>query len=403
MGKEQRLSIGTPRAIPNWSSATQGGLPCVQIRATIWVPRDAVLDSLNVEGVHLGVKLLDNLSLRANRFARLASTVGGVSVSTDGEKDAVQLMREAPPSSFQLDSRYIEVKTLSSPITGSYPLYDYLGLQTLSGTITAGVQPKEALKDHLRPAVLYAKSMSGNIELYEPVTEASMAGAPAKSLIPPRQYGVDLYSKSGNVKAHAAFGLWCKTHTTSGNVDLTLLPVLDGSQRGRDNSGPYLETQTTSGTTTVNVMEVMWRDIESGSLMSAPASPPPQSPPTLPVRDADPYDLLDSPAKRDDNAVVAVAPQVQSSVPALTNLNARHQATSATIKVHYPQSYEGYIDADSLSGHLDVGGQDVVPIRVDQEFPGIGKHVLAHKGPEGVGGTIKLHTTSGKITAMVGN
>lgn len=419
---EQRLYVLSPLAIP-WTS-NSGESPCLQIRSTIWVPPGSVLDSLNVESVHLGVKLLDNLSIQLNNFARLASTIGTVVAATDGEKDPKQVMLEGPPKSFSLNSRYIEVKTLSNAIAGSWPLYDYLGLETVAGSIKAGVVPKEALKDKPRPAILYVHSTSGPIELHEPVEAAAAAlameaqgtavGATAQDIIPPRQYGVDLYTMSGTVKGSVAFGHSCKVHTTSGNIDLTLLPVYDKSQiqsSGGDSSS-FLQTSTTSGTTVVNVMDALWKDVQTGSYVAPPAPPPPAAAAAAapggtedftPIGAEDPYSFLGD-EEEETPAADPPAPEEQpqeqaaASSPAIRVLSSRHTTTSAAIRLSYPATWEGGIDADSLTGKIAVTGKGVQVIRRDDEFPGFKEHVVARKGQDGVGGNVKCHTTSGAIS-----
>lgn len=414
--QSQRLDLLTPRAVPR--DVSRPSSPCVSVRVTVWAPPAAALDTLDVQAVHLGVKLLDNLSLRLGRYARLASTVGAVVAATDGEKDTARLMREPPPPTFGLDARFVEVKTLSSSIEGSWPLYDYLGLETISGSVRAGVSPKDALKEKPLPAILYAKSTSGHLEIYEPVAEAvatfallqqqqqqQQAGgvlvATAEALIPPRAYGVDIHTMSGHVKAAVAFTHSCKVHTTSGRVDLTLLPVLDATAAAAGGGGDYssfIETGTTSGTTAVGVLDALWTDIDAGKLVSAPLAVPPPPPAPLPVRDSDPYDVLEPPP----SPVVAASARAAAQ-PLLRVLSGRHAATSASIRVTYPSAWEGSIDADSLSGSIDVGGEGVEIIRRGDGFPGgVKKHVLAKKGPDGVGGAVRVHTTSGSIGVRVG-
>lgn len=414
---EQRLYVLSPLSIP-WPSNTPES-PCLQIRSTIWVPPGSILDSLNVESVHLGVKLLDNLSIQLNNFARLASTIGTVVAATDGEKDPKQVMLEGPPRSFTLDSRYIEVKTLSNAIAGSWPLYDYLGLETVAGSIRAGIVPKEALKDKPRPAILYVHSTSGPVELHEPVEAAAAAlamqsqgtavGATAQDIIPPRQYGVDLYTMSGTVKGSVAFSHSCKVHTTSGNIDLTLLPVYDKSQMqspggGASSSTSNLQTSTTSGTTVVNVMDALWKDIQTGSYVALPAPPPAPAPGSVevtPIGAEDPYSFLgdkenEEPAPEPEQQ--EQQPAAASPPPAIHVLSSKHSTTSAAIRLNYPATWEGGIDADSLTGKIAVTGKGVEVIRRDDEFPGYKERVVARKGQEGVGGNIKCHTTSGKIS-----
>ena len=382
---EQRLYVRTPRALSSWES-NSGTELCLQIRATIWAPPGSVLDSLSIETVHLDVQLLDNLSLQLSSLAHIASTVGAVVAATDGDKDPKQLMHEGAPLTFSLDSRRIEVRTTSSYIAGTWPLYDYLGFETVSGAVRVGVQPKEALREDPKPAVLYVHTTSGTVEVYEPIAEAAAAAAAALmavqpwaagSIIPPRQYEVDMHTMSGRISGSVAFSSLCRVHTTSGNIDLSLLPVLDKSQisssssfSSSGDSSPVLETATTSGTTVVNVLDALWRDIRTGSSTST-------------------YSYLSASAS--------------SNPPAIRVLDSRHSTTSSPIRVAYPAAWEGTIEADSLTGRLDVSGRGVEIIRRDEEFPGYKKHVLARKGQDGAGGELRCVTTSGSITVEVGS
>lgn len=424
----QQLYILSPLMTP-WT--VSGISPCLQLRATIWIPADSVVDGLNVDGVHLGVKLLDNLSLKLNNFARFASTVGTVVAATDGEKDMRTLMLQPPPSSFNLDTRYVEVKTLSSAIGGSWPLADYLGLETISGSIRTGVRPKPALEDKPRPAILYARSTSGPIEVHEPVNEAvamfaatqSSASAmlppgeamvssndpaasssssnsvtlSAESVVPPRQYGVDLYSMSGSVSGNIVFGYSAKVHTTSGHVTLTMLPVLDEAQANAPERGSMIETATTSGTTEIRVLDALWRDVVAGVYVPAPVLTSSNTTAAAVARDLDARQ-----PQQQGGAETTTTNEAPPPNPALRVLSARHSGTSANLFLTYPRSWEGYIDCDSMSGKIDVGGKDVQIIKRENGLPGIKQHVLAGKGDwQTLGAQVKVHTTSGKIGVMV--
>jgi hypothetical protein len=273
--------------------------------------------------------------------------------------------------------------------------------------------PKEALKDKPRPAILYVHSTSGPVELHEPVEAAAAAlameaqgtavGATAQDIIPPRQYGVDLYTMSGTVKGSVAFSHSCKVHTTSGNIDLTLLPVYDKSQIQGGASTSNLQTSTTSGTTVVNVMDALWKDVQTGSYVAPPAPPAP-APGTVnvtPIGAEDPYSFLgdkETPPAPEEEAAAPEQQPAAVSAPAIRVLSSKHTTTSAAIRLNYPATWEGGIDADSLTGKISVSGKGVEIIRRDDEFPGYKEHVVARKGQDGVGGNIKCHTTSGKVS-----
>jgi hypothetical protein len=319
---EQNLWVGVPQSLP-WDEAATG--PCVSIVATVWVPDDGKFLDIEAKTVHLGIKLLDNLSLLVSQKTTLSSVAGSiVAASTGVDSRDKELLAVGPRGSFRFDSRRIHVKTISSNIIGAWPLYDSLLLETTSGDIKTYITPKEAKKDSVKPAALVIKSLSGTIEFHEPVHEATNAllmsqynqdGSvrPAEVIIPPRDYRVDIHSTSGNIQGALAFTSLCKVHSTSANINLDLLPVLDS-----DNLGSVsLDSSVTSGTTAINVMEPLWFGSERGglylpplpSIPSFPTPPTPPMPPTpptpprapgsanddpeyTPIGSGDPYDIL---------------------------------------------------------------------------------------------------------------
>lgn len=84
----QTLVITTPPDII-WNEAR--GRPCLTIRVTVWVPKEANIDSLHIRTTHLGVKLLDNLSLRVSNAATIHTVVGHVVSATTGSDDNEQV------------------------------------------------------------------------------------------------------------------------------------------------------------------------------------------------------------------------------------------------------------------------------------------------------------------------
>ncbi|OIW25791.1 hypothetical protein CONLIGDRAFT_684332 [Coniochaeta ligniaria NRRL 30616] len=441
----QALHITTPRIVPGLDDAVSW--PCVSIRVTLWVPGDAVLDSLTIDNVHLGIRLMDNLALQVAQFSKLSSVVGPIVAATDGTDKADNLVEDGAPDYFQFDSRVIEVKSTSAPITGYWPLYDYLGLYNIAGKIKVRVSPREEKKDAPKPATLYVKSLSGTIEVWEPVDKAQSAltyvsstdlVAPtalrAEKYIPPRDYRANIQSTSGKIKAAVAFSSACRIHSTSGDSMVELLPVLHSVSES--DTGSNLETSTTSGTTKLQVLEPLWIGEDGKSYLAyppissdgpRPPSPPsPPSPPAAPrdtapsedeivpigqIGTKDPYQSLPptllppttSPLSlslsRSDSDQGQSPP---SSLPALRCLQSRHSSTSATMHITYPASWEGELDLGSTSGSLHVEGEGVKVIRDGEDWPGFGRHLIARKG-EGDGGSVAgLKTTSGGIRVVVG-
>ena len=356
--ESQVLSINVPRAVP-WGDAHTR--PCLRIYATIWVPKDAALDTLYAENVHLGIKLRDDLSLRVNRATALTTVVGDVTAAVDDVGQTSPLDGGAP-AGYKFDSRWIEVKSTSAAIHGHWPLYDYLRLQTTSGNIRAGINPQTVNEDAPKPALLYVKSLSGNVEFYEPTSKAVTAQSPGQ-YIPPRDYRSDVYTTSGDIKAALAFSRVCQVHSTSGLLDIDALPVLDTSFADSGEAAT-LETSSTSGRAVIRVPTPLWTE---GSL------------------------------KR----YLSPAGQARAQTRrVLRTMRGRHSSTSANIKLYYPPSWEGDFDFSSMTGKLGAHGENVKVIREGSDWPGVNKKMLARKGPEG-GSYVEARSTSGDIDATV--
>ncbi|KAH8883810.1 hypothetical protein GQ53DRAFT_846628 [Thozetella sp. PMI_491] len=455
--EQQHLLLTVGRGLP-WDSHSPG--PCVRIRITAWVPENGVLDGLSIEDIHLGVKLMDNLRLDVQNSISIKTTVGSIVASTGGADDE-GLKHRGSPESFMLKSRYVEVKTVSAPIRGAWPLYDYLSISSTSGSIHVGIEPKEASAEDPKPAILYIKSLSGTLEFYEPIEVAKTAFAlsqvedqaldqtmeRAEKYLPPRDYRVDVHSTSGSVKGSLAFSTACLFHSTSGTTAVDLLPVLDKSMAEGDSRKATLSTSTTSGSTTIELYDPLWVNSDTASYIRMGVVP---GTPSLPsgkdglgegddvtlvpigrVGNDDPYTRLPdvgndngangpvitgarpSTGRRevvtDINAAANIAAQFEkqatskqeASDVAWRSLVSQHSTTSASLRLHYPASWEGSIDLSVLSGEIVVVG-DVHDIKYGDAWPGVRKEFHAIKGPRG-GGSVTARTTSGDIKLTIGD
>lgn len=390
----QTLVVTVPRRL-SWDYGNQR--PCINVKITVWVPEDGALDKLKVDTVHLDIRLLDNLSLSVLKHTKLSSIVGSaisaLSVADSGRIDnvfGVGAPEDFPfqPGSFRFRSRFIEVKTTAAPIKGSWPLYDYLGLQSTSGAIKVYIEPKEADRDAPKPAILYIQSFSGNVEFREPIydaadmfgqlqalnatgADATAVDGRAEQLLPPRDYSLDVHTTSGDISGAAAFSSTASFRSTSGDLSVDLLPVLDRSLTKADAKAASLQTSSTSGKTNVRVLEPLW--VDSLSKSSA-----------------------------DGSSYSAGLLGAGDSPPPLRCLYGKHRSTSADIQVTYPGSWEGDIELSSLTGDLKVAGDGVKLIKAGSEWPGINKSLLARKGEKGAGAKLKGESTSGDVDVVVG-
>ncbi|KAK3997048.1 hypothetical protein QBC44DRAFT_256297 [Cladorrhinum sp. PSN332] len=425
----QSLKVKTPNQI-EWDSYGPG--PCLHIKATVWVPSDdnSILDFLEISTVHLDIKLLDNLFLSVSKATKLTSTVGTIaSASTGSDSRDKNIINSGPPraDSFLFNSRHIEVKTTAAPIYGSWPLYDNLSLQSTSGNIQVFIEPKEeADKSSPKPALLYVKSMSGDVTFREPIEDAKTAykmekalkdagyglvlargwnvnkRVPVESLLPIRDYRVEVATTSGRIDGRGGVAVSSAAGftSTSGDVRVKLLPVL---RQGEDKKEKKVSTASTSGDTEVVVEEVLWWDEGegegddvtgrgSGGKKRGNAAWPGYLLPVVPEGGGGGGGVKAGKDEDDDG----------EKKRALRSLWGNHSTTSGDIRVRYPGEWEGDIRMSTMSGGLKAGGEGVRVIKSGSEWPGVGKKLVARKGEEGKGGAIKVSSTSGDGEVVIG-
>ncbi|KAI0884816.1 uncharacterized protein GGS22DRAFT_164422 [Annulohypoxylon maeteangense] len=347
----QGLKVSVPK---KYDASDRRYPPCVEIRTTIWVPKDANLGTLGVSTVHLDILLLDDLSLHISDYATLRSTVGNIDsgavrpLTYNGSRT----MSMAPDftfvpakDSYVFDARVIESITTSGRIDGNWPLYDMLGLHTTSGNIGVSITPHEENAEDPRSAVLSLSSVSGSVRAAEPVHTPEN--------FPLRDYLVDVKSTSGGIHGAFAFGAGIEIKSTASDIGLNLLPVMH-ENRVSPTLPAQLETATTSGITAVRVLEPLWFG--------------------------------------DNGTAVASRP--------FNCLKALHKSTSGDIGLMYPGAWEGNLYAETTAGRLNVSGKDVRIIRSSRGWPG--SKLEAQKGPGGPGSSIEVDAIMGNMDATIG-
>ncbi|KAK0639217.1 hypothetical protein B0T16DRAFT_462916 [Cercophora newfieldiana] len=425
---EQALVVEVPHGIPWTEDNTR---PCLNLKITVWVPEDGTLNALDVEAVHLDIALMDNLSISISERAKFTSVVGSIiAASTGSTSRDNSVMSIGAPDSFRLQSRFIEVTTTSGVVKGSWPLYDYLAIQTVSGNIKVGVEPQEAAKNEPKPAILYIKSASGDVEFREPIQTAveafnvmqALAAANkandidlrAETVLPPRDYRLDVHTASGFITGSAAISSTCGIKTTSGDIKLDLLPVLDSSFSQDNGKQAVLRTSSTSGKSKIEVLAPMWIDSQAGKYTPVPripAIPPVPGIPNdrerfVPIGDDDPYSWIPGHLPHDGESassqdVSAHQPRSTASSRAFRALDAEHGTTSGNVQLKYPASWEGTITLQTMAGKLSARGEGVEII----SGGGGGwpkRPLLARKGQEKPG-SISVGTASGNVDVLVGN
>ncbi|RBR06080.1 uncharacterized protein FIESC28_11191 [Fusarium coffeatum] len=369
----QLVELIVPRTI-DWKFTDKA--PCIQIRATIWAPRAAIINALTISTVQLDVNIAKGFVLGALDGVNIRTVSGDINAPAI---DASSTNKDLVP--YTISSREIRVHTTSGQVKGWYPLYDLLDIGTVSGDITTNIGPKPANPQYVRPATFRVRSASGTIKVDEPIDKAQKASRPDREF-PPRDYTVDIITASGDIKADVAASSSASFKSQSGDLNLRVWPVLDSSLLIAAAGKPYLETDTKSGTTQVNLLEPLWT-----SLATIGGAIPPFEP-YDPKTGHEPYIVL-----REDSDVA----EVKVSKPAFSVLQSKHKSISGSINLSYPASWEGVLFAQSASGSQKFQGKG---LQIEKEG---GTFMKIIRGRKGTGwSSLEVNSVSGDQVAVIG-
>ncbi|KAM0201718.1 hypothetical protein ACHAPA_003813 [Fusarium lateritium] len=370
----QLVQLEVPEKV-NWTTSEKR--PCVQIRLTVSVPRDSILNSLSIKTLQLDVIIEEGLVLGALNGVNIRSASGNI--NAPGIKASSNDKAVVP---YTLSSREIRIHTTSGDVTGWYPLYDLLGIDTVSGDITTNIGPKPVNPQSVRPAQLHVRSASGTIHVDEPLDSAQQASRPDREF-PPRDYTVDILTASGDITADVAASSFASFGSQSGDLKVRIWPVLDsGLLTVSSGVKPSLNTDTKSGNTQVTVLEPLWT-----SLATIGGTIPPFEP--YDPKDGHPPYLILTEGRDEAEA--------STSKPALSLLKSKHKSISGKVKLAYPASWEGNVYAQSISGSQDFQGKGLV---ITHEGGLVTKTLRGRKG-KGYS-SLEVDTVSGDQFALIG-
>ena len=400
---DQMMKVTVPK---HTESADPDVRPCMEMRATIYVPENAELKEMGIKTVHLDILTMDDLSLKVAEYTRLVSDLGDVVSAAD--KARTYTTAEMTPlagaqdyifvpakNTYQFNSRVIEVQTVAGSIGGTWPLYDLLGLHATAGNVQASIAPKPVLEADPKPAVLSLSTVSGFLSAAEPIHELDQ--------MPIREYLVDLKSTSGRIHAALAFSTGIDLKSTASDIAVDLLPVLDSSKVNATHPA-QLETGTTSGTTAVRVLDPVW--FAGWSASSPPLPPSSGSPPPLShaaaatKRDANGAAPITLTALATLEQVRDVSAAAGLATQPLDCLSGVHKSTSGDIGLKYPSTWVGNLVGESTAGKLGITGKDV---RIVKSTSGLGRsELLAYKGQNGGASSIQTRSMIGNLACQIG-
>ena len=404
------LHVSTPK----YARLDGRGPHCVSLEITAWLPEDAEFTSLMIEAVHLTLRVVGDIKINVSGQSTFGTIIGQVAFpetsllgsttdfptlseiapSTDlGKSGGVSssTVRANPPFS----SRRILVETVSGSITGCYPLMDYLGLSSQSGSIKVNVFPQPVLSAAPAPAELEVQTASGSIEANLPVR-----GTVNPTYVPPpRNYTTRVHSSAGSINGSFYLGSVSNFNSVSGSIHITTMPVLQAGSADESGLPPNsFNTHTVSGGIDIDVLNPIFITMVP-YVDERPERRPPSNP-YLPIQDDDPY-LIHPPSM--DKALFRVGDPDAFKKKTLRNLQSSHGSQSSSISVRYPVLWEGTLYAKTVSGSIKAEGHGLRMIREKKGFAS--SELLMRKGvdTDDDGCFVEMSNIAGGLKFLVGS
>jgi hypothetical protein len=442
----------------HWPDSSEG-LPCVQMRITAWVPHneeEASVERLIVNTVDLDISLLSGLDLAVvGGDASFRSLVGnsiqvaehGVSLrSRNIHVNGVASDVRGPwplYDTLEIDtaSGDVDVSVVLKSANKDEPKPALLKVTSVSGTIDV-VEPD--IRD-------FVNQVQVQVQVQDQDQDEDDGDGDIGTFvwaIPPREYNVHIESTSGDISAFVAASSEASVRSVSGKVNLRMLPAW--ASDAEEGSALHLDTETKSGSVDVEVFdplivffdmcecECVDMDVENEDenenevgeedlkikkrleeifqriIQKAfpeeggvPCEDEEEDVETM-VCIAD-GDDADSEMTLDEceDMLMDIDPDTTlgkfflaiMSTP-FHPLVARHASLSGALSIRYPNSWRGRFSAFSLSGAVDVRGEDV---EIDTEGEMVGKKVTGGKGEDqDEGSTARLESMSGEVRLVIG-
>jgi len=327
------LKVATPGTIRNWQD--RDAEPCIQLRIILYVPRETVLQALDIQTQHLDV------GIEAGTIMSVAEDVQILTFS--GDVTAPASSRNESFAPYRLEAPSIVVQSLTGQIRGWFPLYEDLALITRFGNIAATIGQKLPRSRQSTPSTLALTSLHGNISAQE------LSQSPAVD-VRPRDHKVAIETETGHIWAETLYSSSAHIKSIDGTLNVSLTPAFDADCIKWGYDFCTVLTETKSGTSHVLINAPSRADVSG---LEAPT--PKQESETL-----------------DD----ASAYETRSNASAL---HSWHASSSGDLFAIYPSEWEGTIMASTFTGHMNYTGKGLVM----KPWDAINKRMKGVKGDGG--------------------
>jgi DUF4097 and DUF4098 domain-containing protein YvlB len=209
------LAIGDPSVSGRLDDIHRSS-ECLGMSVVMYVAQGAKLENLNIRAAHMGMQVHEGVDFAVTNTTSISLTTGTLDASS-------------------FNSRETRLETVSGSISGKYALYDLLYVNTVSGSVTINVEPKDGLSDGTA-AVFQAQSLSGSIRAdFE------------RTRIPERDYQISIGTKVGSIDGTFIHGSRTSLQSVAGSIAADILPFKAGDHPST------IETDSRSGETNVEI------------------------------------------------------------------------------------------------------------------------------------------------------
>lgn len=377
-GHNQVLTVTTPRVLTWWKPHER---PCIQVRITVWIPREALLNAFKANTVQLNVGVSGGLVLGVEDSFEVSTVSGSIKTAEAGDNTDV--------NPYNLEAPKLSIESVSGTVRGWFPFYDSLNIETVSGSIGADIGLKETSLKKKTSASLNIQSVSGTLRIKENLKEI-MKSTEAANGVPVRDYMNRIETMSGSINADLVTASMTSVETVSGTTRLRLLPLLDKRWSDADWQ-PRIKTESTSGSINFELLEPIYADLGD---VSDPASRFPKDKPKDGNNDDEGERSL---KRRKISATDEVEEYKADKDTPLSFLNTTHESVSGSMRLKYPSSWEGKLKLTGVSSSFRVHGKGVEV----SEHKGFLSRVVEGKKGDGKS-SISVEEMSGSVNLLIG-
>ncbi|EGX53389.1 hypothetical protein TWF173_010187 [Orbilia oligospora] len=396
---------------------------CVDFVVTVKFPKHAStteLEHLLIDTEHLSIVMRPSLSLKVHDKALLNSITGMV-WSGARQQTKIQDDEKLRSANFGLQARHLLVGTTTGNILGVWGLADSASFETKSGNIDIGVNSVTSFSNMSPQTDFTVNSVSGDVAIHSVSTDGALHPF-HKDL---KKYNTVIRTISGNIIGQYLLGSSLSVQSISGDIRADILPISPTGAGSSLEESITLDTDTKSGRTHMSFLEAtdakiltepqtllrnravqtvlswiedkqrkIWQVIQKhcsdhdekshthGDVKASHAG-------HAEISHPDP-----------DVAALYVDPQ-DMGLANLSFFKAMHTTVSGEVFVHYSAAFEGRVKASSLTGDIEVAGENVKIIRNSRNGP-VGKIVEAVHG-NSEDGFVESKTISGDIKICIGD